>query len=190
MLGAVRSPGSSPHTRGARKFPEEETKDAGGSSPHTRGARVRERREHPARRIIPAYAGSTVSLLVSHFNPSDHPRIRGEHVFRRSPDGHGVGSSPHTRGAPSLKPGVSNGERIIPAYAGSTSGRRQCCRSEGDHPRIRGEHASFQMALRAAKGSSPHTRGALDGLDRQGRGRRIIPAYAGSTPRSHSPARR
>ena len=163
MLGAVRSPGSSPHTRGARKFPEEETKDAGGSSPHTRGARVRERREHPARRIIPAYAGSTVSLLVSHFNPSDHPRIRGEHVFRRSPDGHGVGSSPHTRGAPSLKPGVSNGERIIPAYAGSTCRKPSSRRKIGDHPRIRGEHPPCPCPSE--------------------RSWRIIPAYAGSTSR-------
>ena len=161
MLGAVRSPGSSPHTRGARKFPEEETKDAGGSSPHTRGARVRERREHPARRIIPAYAGSTVSLLVSHFNPSDHPRIRGEHVFRRSPDGHGVGSSPHTRGAPSLKPGVSNGERIIPAYAGST--------------------VTVYSFVASANGSSPHTRGALRAGVGAAHRPGIIPAYAGST---------
>ena len=50
-----------------------------------------------------------------------------------------------------------------------------------DHPRIRGEHASFQMALRAARGSSPHTRGARDDVIIRLVHVRIIPAYAGST---------
>ena len=76
------------------------------------------------------------------------------------------GSSPHTRGAPSLKPGVSNGERIIPAYAGSTSAAADSCRRLWDHPRIRGEHPRIVSTNIC--------------------GHRIIPAYAGST----APARR
>ena len=50
----------------------------------------------------------------------DHPRIRGEHTVAQSANGHGSGSSPHTRGA---QIGVDLLEilpRIIPAYAGST----------------------------------------------------------------------
>ena len=51
-----------------------------GSSPHTRGARLRVGNSVGARRIIPAYAGSTSMLL-------------GCKCGQR-------GSSPHTRGAP------------------------------------------------------------------------------------------
>ena len=92
------------------------------------------------------------------------------------------GSSPHTRGAPVGVEVVGEWARIIPAYAGSTpEGLRLVGRAQ-DHPRIRGEHASCCALMLFAVGSSPHTRGALEEL-RQPEGlRRIIPAYAGSTP--------
>ena len=50
---------------------------------------------------------------------------------------------------------------IIPAYAGSTP--------------------SIPRYLTACRGSSPHTRGALDGLLAEAGAAGIIPAYAGST---------
>ena len=93
-----------------------------GSSPHTRGARRRSATPRSRIRIIPAYAGSTVSLLVSHLKPSDHPRIRGEHNTTDQSEAFSAGSSPHTRGAPG-RPGRRPRRRgIIPAYAGSTLG--------------------------------------------------------------------
>ncbi len=53
-----------------------------------------------------------------------------------------------------------------------------------DHPRIRGEHDVQTPSAATFQGSSPHTRGArafaLAQRDEVG----IIPAYAGSTPRS------
>ena len=55
-----------------------------GSSPHTRGAR---RYEPPAGRaggIIPAYAGSTPRPGAGQSPAADHPRIRGEHPCTRS----------------------------------------------------------------------------------------------------------
>ena len=51
-----------------------------------------------------------------------------------------------------------------------------------DHPRIRGEHISISVFEITSPGSSPHTRGAHRGSNRPPRDRRIIPAYAGSTP--------
>ena len=35
--------------------------------------------------IIPAYAGSTVGLLIGYIGQGDHPRICGEHSRRAAP---------------------------------------------------------------------------------------------------------
>ena len=135
-----------------------------GSSPHTRGARKWEIRLRFGMRIIPAYAGSTRCRSRRRGRSRDHPRIRGEHdlvvagdsVFRGSSphtrgapsaacrnrvlredhprirgehaaddglEGYFDGSSPHTRGARRRRPGRSAATRIIPAYAGSTRTR-------------------------------------------------------------------
>ena len=55
-----------------------------------------------------------------------------------------------------------------------------------DHPRIRGEHFGTKKNDPYAKGSSPHTRGALKNLKIAMCFREIIPAYAGSTSRRRS----
>ena len=117
-------------------------------------------------RIIPAYAGSTYHLPLRRSVRGDHPRIRGEHGFRRLGGNVLPGSSPHTRGARRaglLPPGR---RRIIPAYAGSTISARRRGRAAGDHPRIRGEHAPLMATCKSSPGSSPHTRGAQIGLRR------------------------
>ena len=112
-----------------------------GSSPHTRGAPDARRRCRALGRIIPAYAGSTSAWEIGGWTPTDHPRIRGEHASRSGPPHGRRGSSPHTRGAPDRAGLCETGGRIIPAYAGSTTGRRDDSRGDQDHPRIRGEHA-------------------------------------------------
>ena len=55
------------------------------------------------KRIIPAYAGSTVDCVVVGFPEWDHPRIRGEHTVYIDPKEGSDGSSPHTRGARSAR---------------------------------------------------------------------------------------
>ena len=141
-----------------------------GSSPHTRGARVEHRAGLRRRRIIPAYAGSTLRSDVAVISLADHPRIRGEHPenprYRDDVDG----SSPHTRGA-----------------------RRRRARRRAaptDHPRIRGEHRMLSPGGVFSAGSSPHTRGAPSISLPPGSPGRIIPAYAGSTGRRRRPARK
>ena len=198
--------GSSPHTRGAlarlrrvleiqgiipayagsTQMTAHNSGAAAGSSPHTRGAH----RRRPARRhgdgIIPAYAGSTGERSGFRPTPRDHPRIRGEHLDRGRALRREVGSSPHTRGAPSPTPTRHATTRIIPAYAGSTR-TPHCTAVHGpDHPRIRGEHSFRTSTDTPGAGSSPHTRGALTLLQRTLTQRRIIPAYAGSTLRRAS----
>ena len=92
-----------------------------GSSPHTRGAPARRRDIVIPHRIIPAYAGSTVTPSTGSVTKTDHPRIRGEHKFDFACDAELLGSSPHTRGAPPTDFRSVSGGGIIPAYAGSTN---------------------------------------------------------------------
>ena len=70
------------------------------------------------------------------------------------------GSSPHTRGAHARGGASGTDDRIIPAYAGSTVGRRRSSSGIWDHPRIRGEHRDLRERTTVYSGSSPHTRGA------------------------------
>ena len=93
-----------------------------------------------------------------------------------------AGSSPHTRGARVGGCGDGLGCRIIPAYAGSTSGSMIGTRRSTDHPRIRGEHGMRLNLDGSVSGSSPHTRGALAAAAAGAGASGIIPAYAGSTP--------
>ena len=153
-----------------------------GSSPHTRGAHQKRLRSHQRRRIIPAYAGSTGRAAAGIGTARDHPRIRGEHSQQAAIEATAPGSSPHTRGALPLTDfgGVVRG--IIPAYAGSTGTLSLPGLSKTDHPRIRGEHPTDAQSEAFSAGSSPHTRGAPAARRRRHPQRRIIPAYAGSTP--------
>ena len=152
-----------------------------GSSPHTRGALVLQSGALVELGIIPAYAGSTMRYTFGHRTELDHPRIRGEHPPAGMESTIFPGSSPHTRGARSRSPARDDRCRIIPAYAGSTRHRAHGRRQDRDHPRIRGEHGGGVAEAIAGYGSSPHTRGAQTTTPHHKRGKRIIPAYAGST---------
>ena len=154
-----------------------------GSSPHTRGAPDARLLDLPHDGIIPAYAGSTRRRVEVPEYRSDHPRIRGEHWGSTTGSWSSRGSSPHTRGAPVRKGKRSGPVGIIPAYAGSTRDRGFSLGCDGDHPRIRGEHACEALYGARPGGSSPHPRGAR-AFEVAWRGcRGIIPAYAGSTRR-------
>ena len=153
--------GSSPHTRGALNLRTNLKRKTNGSSPHTRGARLSGCSRRFSRRIIPAYAGSTRLRPGNIKSYWDHPRIRGEHTASLTTKPASPGSSPHTRGAP---------EECVPYHF-----------LRSDHPRIRGEHSGVSWIVKNGTGSSPHTRGAPPNTGTSSSGRRIIPAYAGST---------
>ena len=122
-------------------------------------------------------------MVSSQTGVEDHPRIRGEHKSTVNATRQPCGSSPHTRGAPTIGLGKRPPPGIIPAYAGSTGAGSPRMRIVGDHPRIRGEHPVRSAKGQSGPGSSPHTRGALRWRRPSYRRRRIIPAYAGSTSR-------
>ena len=154
-----------------------------GSSPHTRGALRHSQGPDRRLRIIPAYAGSTRWRHRCCHGAGDHPRIRGEHAAH-GPENRGRrGSSPHTRGARFELVAYFYALGIIPAYAGSTPRFLWKATSYADHPRIRGEHCWVGHSVGGCDGSSPHTRGAPAVEAGWDSAERIIPAYAGSTPR-------
>ena len=51
-----------------------------------------------------------------------------------------LGSSPLTRGARLIARVLIHAGRLIPAYAGSTSGKALRANTDEAHPRLRGEH--------------------------------------------------
>ena len=160
----------------------------GGSSPRMRGARLDICDESIPIRIIPAYAGSTLSHPNTLVALWDHPRVCGEHRPGRPLVWCDGGSSPRMRGALKMLGDVHAGRGIIPAYAGSTALLPVLYRMQGDHPRVCGEHSASRQSNRRVPGSSPRMRGAPERVPVQDLGRRIIPAYAGSTShREHRP---
>ena len=173
--------GDHPRIRGEHVFQLMTKVPCPGSSPHTRGALRKTTTSASTTRIIPAYAGSTRRPRAITQRRWDHPRIRGEHDRGEALAVGPGGSSPHTRGALRSGAAFGVGDRIIPAYAGSTLMVHSSSHLIGDHPRIRGEHLLSVVVAKRPEGSSPHTRGARRRPSRLGRLRRIIPAYAGST---------
>ena len=95
-----------------------------GSSPRMRGAHLAVVDAAAVGGIIPAYAGSTTTSCCCSLRRRDHPRVCGEH--RGRVDGRRVcpGSSPRMRGALLTRELYDFLRGIIPAYAGSTRGRR------------------------------------------------------------------
>ena len=76
-----------------------------GSPPHARGRRRVEMFALPEDGITPACAGKTMESVVVATWGRDHPRMRGEDVFRFFLGDIPVGSPPHARGRQLDSPG-------------------------------------------------------------------------------------
>ena len=151
-----------------------------GSSPRVRGAESQTFRMVARRGIIPACAGSRISVISISLSPWDHPRVCGEQdgVWRKK-DVY-EGSSPRVRGAAATKTARHGGRGIIPACAGSSAAIAEWSRGTRDHPRVCGEQWLKVHAVSVKQGSSPRVRGAGHLLYRNVVERGIIPACAGS----------
>ena len=97
-----------------------------GSSPLSRGIPSRQNDGHHHVRIIPALAGNTASSPTTGAMSSDHPRSRGEYRSVGHEPALPGGSSPLSRGIPSLHVSVTSPPRIIPALAGNTRHGHSC----------------------------------------------------------------
>ena len=152
-----------------------------GSPPRWRGALRVSSGAKGVYGITPALAGSTHEGQFNTNVRRDHPRVGGEHATISARHASGIGSPPRWRGARIAWWLAASFDGITPALAGSTPDWRDRTRSEGDHPRVGGEHASLFDHRLILPGSPPRWRGAhvMPKIDRYGV--RITPALAGST---------
>ena len=134
-------PWDHPRMRGEHDRGTLMTSGGSGSSPHARGAPLEQVMHALLSGIIPACAGSTAANWSRTRCGRDHPRMRGEHDFKRGFIKFDLGSSPHARGALHDDEVAGPKHGIIPACAGSTVYALNIKIAGEDHPRMRGEHA-------------------------------------------------
>ena len=179
--GWGRSGADHPRSRGEYLAVEPVRAGLDGSSPLSRGIHDHARCPYPARRIIPALAGNTLSEAVLIRPIGDHPRSRGEYESLLRADAETRGSSPLSRGIRGAVKDVSGDAGIIPALAGNTAATSVPARPRRDHPRSRGEYGSRLVSRSLPPGSSPLSRGIPQPGRPEEPPTRIIPALAGNT---------
>ena len=175
-----------PRSRGENQSFFDLAVNGNGSSPLTRGKPSGAFCSAPRSGLIPAHAGKTTDAAHQTVSSQAHPRSRGENHRRSAPNGVKSGSSPLTRGKPTICMRGGVVQRLIPAHAGKTPPRSAGLTGAWAHPRSRGENQAVTVTVPADAGSSPLTRGKPDppggGRPRCG----LIPAHAGKTKRGQS----
>ena len=153
--------GAHPRSRGENILVALCTFTRTGSSPLTRGKQQRSIRPWACSRLIPAHAGKTSRSPSTRDGPSAHPRSRGENLDKGASGLMASGSSPLTRGKPTVFNGDVWNRRLIPAHAGKTRTRTLTTPPRTAHPRSRGENGIPALLVGKCGGSSPLTRGKL-----------------------------
>ena len=118
-----------------------------GSSPRGRGTPTRVKPLQLSGRFIPAWAGNTYYLFSILIPKAVHPRVGGEHCGTIRLIGCSAGSSPRGRGT---RPRAALASRIagfIPAWAGNTCPWPLSHGSRPVHPRVGGEHSSWNLLI-------------------------------------------
>ena len=121
--------GGSPYTAHPRVCGENRVLDPSecapvGSSPRVRGKRVLFVRCWPPAGLIPACAGKTIVSVIGVSFSGAHPRVCGENFMNPKTAYSQAGSSPRVRGKRRGRGLTHFHERLIPACAGKTPGRR------------------------------------------------------------------
>ena len=94
-----------------------------GSSPLTRGKQAGRAHAIRGRRLIPAHAGKTQAYQYQLHESWAHPRSRGENSISCFSSAKLAGSSPLTRGKPSVPRGARKGPLAHPRSRGENSER-------------------------------------------------------------------
>ena len=115
--------------------------------------------------------------------PGAHPHSRGENGTLDESAHTLTGSSPLTRGKPTLRRSGCFLERLIPTHAGKTATPRRPAHGWGAHPHSRGENAPRSPRSAKPPGSSPLTRGKRRRWWRPLCRGGLIPTHAGKTSR-------
>ena len=111
-----------------------------GSSPRGRGKREDSNNRVGGCRLIPAWAGKTMTANSAVTDTKAHPRVGGENGVSHEIGCGVVGSSPRGRGKPIRRRARHTRGRLIPAWAGKTF-NRELSRVDGRaHPRVGGEN--------------------------------------------------
>ena len=130
------------------------------------------------------YAGSDTTRALRPV----HPRLCGEHAWKRRKPLCCSGSSPPVRGTHGRRVSRSAGGRFIPACAGNAT---RACRSQTNsavHPRLCGERTIVNQGPHSPTGSSPPVRGTPHRHRGARTRRRFIPACAGNANSPSQPS--
>ena len=150
-----------------------------GSSPLTRGKSSAEGSQPLPSGLIPAHAGKMGHRLGEGGDRRAHPRSRGENAAYVGDVPNDTGSSPLTRGKSRSRRRCIGACRLIPAHAGKISPACSSTPPRRAHPRSRGENSWKLKGKAITSGSSPLTRGKLDGAINAVVNLGLIPAHAG-----------
>ena len=131
--------------------------------------------------LIPAHAGKTGRPARPQGQRRAHPRSRGENDGTTRFNVDSTGSSPLTRGKPTVAAAPHRRRRLIPAHAGKTIRIKSICSHVRAHPRSRGENRGVRFHRATGRGSSPLTRGKLMLVRCGCLVAWLIPAHAGKT---------
>ena len=115
-----------PRSRGENSTIRRTVRRGGGSSPLTRGKLPFFTLFTFSLRLIPAHAGKTRVFLHNPCCGWAHPRSRGENDFDLTALIKVLGSSPLTRGKPTVARERLTAPRLIPAHAGKTRTAWRC----------------------------------------------------------------
>ena len=148
-----------PRVGGEHRVSEEGVWSTNGSSPRGRGTLDATAADKRFERVIPAWAGNTLTIPSLGTAKTGHPRVGGEHEFWINVRCRFSGSSPRGRGTPWAKPSERQERRVIPAWAGNTRLVPKAATPSSGHPRVGGEHNCLFEERRGGHGSSPRGRG-------------------------------
>ncbi|VEH09349.1 Domain of uncharacterised function (DUF2825) [Corynebacterium kutscheri] len=89
----------------------------------------------------------------------EHPRSRGDNACRYQHGSLGTGTSPLARGQHLVAAAKENGNRNIPARAGTTTPTASKASAIPEHPRSRGDNSFRVWGKKQSWGTSPLARG-------------------------------
>jgi len=161
-------------------------KDSLGSPPPLRGTDGKAIKGLCRRRITPAPAGNSDTILFYQNWFWDHPRPCGEQLLGSAPGQSARGSPPPLRGT-ALEELIEVGiNGITPAPAGNRAYTLSGATSNQDHPRPCGEQVRNQVSNVTQIGSPPPLRGTACDFNTSLYRFRITPAPAGNSNSSAS----